>query len=346
MSASDTPVHGDEPTVASPIGRKDHKELSAAAFERTRMPIVLTDARQPDNPIVLANQAFLDLTGYSAREIVGKNCRFLQGSDTSPATVAELRYAIAAGKGVNVELLNYKKDGSPFWNQLHLSPILDEEGEVAYYFASQIDISEYRKVQALEASEHRLLMEVDHRAKNVLAIVDSIVRLSKADDVAAYASAVQQRVQSLAQAHALLSQASWQAVDVRKVIEAQFSQYPEDRISMAGPAFLVAPTVVQPLSLIIHELAINAMMHGSLAHDRRGTLAIEWRPASADGKLHLTWTERAGRMKARERVGGFGTVIVGALVEKQLQGNISRNWRRTGVTVEIDILAGDGRERQ
>ncbi len=340
MAASGSPVHGDEPTVSSPIGRKDHKELSAAAFERTRMPIVLTDARQPDNPIVLANQAFLDLTGYGAEEILGKNCRFLQGVGTSPSAVAELRSAITAGRGANVELLNYKKDGSPFWNQLHLSPILDEEGEVAYYFASQIDVTENRKVHALEASEHRLLMEVDHRVKNVLAIVDSIVRLSKAEDAAAYASAVQQRIQSLAQAHALLSQSSWQAVDVRKIIEAQLSKYLKEKISLAGPEFLVAPAAVQPLSLIVHELAVNALTHGSLARESGGTLSIHWKPVSDQRKLHLTWIERAGRTIMHARLGGFGTMIVAALVEKQLQGSISRNWRKTGVTVEIDIMAG------
>ncbi|NKJ08344.1 PAS domain-containing protein [Rhizobium sp. SG741] len=223
--------------------------------------MVVADARQPEYPIVLANQAFLDLTGYAADEIVGRNCRFLQGTGTSPAAVAEVRYALTAGKGVDVELLNYKKDGSSFWNQLHVSPILDDDGEVAYFFASQIYVTKYRKVQALEASEHRLLMEVDHRAKNVLAIVDSIVRLSNADNPAAYASAVQERVQSLARAHALLSENSWKAIDIRNVIEAQISRYPGSHITMSGPGYLVVPEAVQPLSLVIHELAVNAVTH-------------------------------------------------------------------------------------
>jgi PAS domain S-box-containing protein len=334
---SETPVHGDKPTVASPTGQKDHKELSAAAFERTRMPIVVTDARQADHPIVLANQAFLDLTGYSAAEIVGENCRFLQGAETSPATVAELRCAIAERKGVDVEILNYKKDGSPFWNQLHISPILDDGGELAYFFASQIDVTEYRKVQALEASERRLLMEVDHRAKNVLAIVNSIVRLSNSKNSAAYALAVQQRVQSLAEAHALLSSTSWQAVDIRKVIEAQLSRYPNSKISLSGPEFLVVPEAVQPLSLVFHELAINALTHGSLSPTGGGSLAIKWEPGSTDGSLHLTWTESGKGAKPRARIGGFGTAIVGALIEKQLRGSITRDWREDGVTVAMVI---------
>ena len=84
MAVSETPVHGDQPNVASPTGQRDHKELSAAAFERTRMPMVVADARQPEYPIVLANQAFLDLTGYAADEIVGRNCRFCKGRGPRP----------------------------------------------------------------------------------------------------------------------------------------------------------------------------------------------------------------------------------------------------------------------
>lgn len=81
-------------------------------------------------------------------------------------------------------------DASAFWNPLHLSPIRDDDGRLAYYFTSQIDVSEYRKVQTLEAV-HRLLPEVEHRTKNVLAIVDSIVRLTRSDNAAAYAASVQ-----------------------------------------------------------------------------------------------------------------------------------------------------------
>ncbi|WP_246665164.1 PAS domain-containing protein [Neorhizobium sp. P12A] len=294
------------------------KKLSTVAFERTRMPMVLTDARQPNYPMVIANQAFLDLTGYAADELLGHNCRMLQGEGTSPAAIAEIRHAVAGERDVDVELLNYRKDGTPFWNQLHLSPIFDDGGQIAYYFGSQIDVTAYRKVQALEASEHRLLMEVDHRAKNVLAIVDSIVRLSNTDNAAAYASAVQQRVHSLVQAHALLSSEAWQAVDIRKIVEAQISRYVGSNISLTGPVVLVSPKMVQPLSLIIHELAVNALTHGSLSRPGEGRLLITWASGtgSEDDRLHFSWDERGGKPAARN-AGGFGTVILGALIEKR-----------------------------
>lgn len=125
------------------------------------MPMVVADARQPDYPIVLANDALLEFRGYSADELLGKNCRLLQGKDTSRTAAAEIRAIIARERDGTVEILNYRKDGTTFWNQLYLSPIRDDDERLAYYFALQIDVTEYRKVQTLEEAEHRLLLEVD-----------------------------------------------------------------------------------------------------------------------------------------------------------------------------------------
>lgn len=124
-------IHGDLPVAAKNPGMVDRKELSAFAFRRTRMPIVVSDALQPDFPIVLANNAFLHLTGYTAEEVLGRNCRFLQGEATSRTAIAQIRAAVAQEGETKVEILNYKKYGTPFCNQLHISPIVDEQGELA-----------------------------------------------------------------------------------------------------------------------------------------------------------------------------------------------------------------------
>ena len=157
-------IQGDLPAAATRQGMVDRKELSAFAFQRTRMPMVVSDARQPDYPIVLANDAFLALTGYDAEEVLGRNCRFLQGEATSKLAVAQIRAAVAQSTEAKIEILNYKKDGAPFWNQLHISPLRDETGNVAYYFASQVDVTDFRRIQTLEESEHRLLADSDEAA--------------------------------------------------------------------------------------------------------------------------------------------------------------------------------------
>jgi PAS domain S-box-containing protein len=128
-------------------GLQDRGNIFFAAVEMTRMPMVVTDPRQPDNPIVFANGAFFDLTGYSNEETIGRNCRFLQGPQTDRSTVDEVRQAISEERAVAVDILNYKKGGKPFWNALFLGPIFDQDGKLLYFFASQMDITERRTTQ-------------------------------------------------------------------------------------------------------------------------------------------------------------------------------------------------------
>ena len=139
-------------------GFDDQDNIFFAAVEMTRMPMVVTDPRQPDNPIVFTNGAFLDLTGYTKDEVIGRNCRFLQGADTDHGTVDELRRALAEHKAVAVDILNYKKDGTRFWNGLFIGPVFDKQGELLYFFASQLDITSrrisemsYTQAQKMEA---------------------------------------------------------------------------------------------------------------------------------------------------------------------------------------------------
>lgn len=118
-----------------------------AAVEMTRMPMILTNPRQPDNPVVFANKAFLDLTGYEEREILGRNCRFLQGAHTDREHVAQLREAVAANQPISLEILNYKRDGTPFWNAVFIGPVSNTDGELLYFFASQLDVTKRREAQ-------------------------------------------------------------------------------------------------------------------------------------------------------------------------------------------------------
>lgn len=106
---------------------------------------VVSDPRAPDNPIVDCNQAFIDLTGYSRAEILGRNCRFLAGPATEANLTAALRAGIAARRPVMVDILNYKKDGSPFRNAVMVAPIFDANGDLEYFLGSQMEVTSERR---------------------------------------------------------------------------------------------------------------------------------------------------------------------------------------------------------
>ncbi|XP_002980578.2 protein TWIN LOV 1 isoform X2 [Selaginella moellendorffii] len=109
----------------------------------TRIPhsFVLTDPHLPDMPIVHASLEFLELTGYTREEVIGRNCRFLQGPDTDLAPIEELRSSISEGQTCTVRILNYRKNKEPFWNSLHISPVRNSSGKVAYYAGIQVAVS-------------------------------------------------------------------------------------------------------------------------------------------------------------------------------------------------------------
>jgi len=333
-------LHGDQPAASSARGRIDRRELAFIAVERTRMPMVITDARQGDNPIVLANQAFLDLTGYGADEVVGRNCRFLQGPETSSVAIAKLGAAVAEGEACDVEILNYRKDGSAFWNQLHLSPIHDSAGQLLYIFASQRDVTAYRKIQGLEATEHRLLREVDHRAMNALAIVEGIVRLTRADDPSQYAAAIQSRVRALANAHALLGREGWRDLQLEQVLRTLVELHAGRRLALEGPPIEVGAALVQPLALVLHEMVANARRHGALSAPD-GEVRLAW-SQGLEGGFVLTWTEIGGPPPAAVRPRGFGATMISAIIERQLRGQAVLDWRPEGLAARFDLPRRDG----
>nr|AML78619.1 putative LOV domain-containing protein [Dryas octopetala] len=115
----------------------------ATTLERIEKNFVITDPRLPDNPIIFASDSFLELTEYSREEILGRNCRFLQGPETDPATVRKIRDAIDNQTEVTVQLINYTKSGKKFWNVFHLQPMRDQKGEVQYFIGVQLDGSQH-----------------------------------------------------------------------------------------------------------------------------------------------------------------------------------------------------------
>ncbi|QAY79044.1 LuxR C-terminal-related transcriptional regulator [Sphingosinicella sp. BN140058] len=138
---------------------EDEHEALLESIHRSAIATVVTDARQADNPIIGINDAFERLTGYSAAEVIGRNCRFLRGVDSEDEGTVALREAVHAARPVLVELLNYRKDGTAFRNAVMVAPIFAGDGSVRYYIGSQMEVPE---AQGLDP---RTVRARDHVAK-------------------------------------------------------------------------------------------------------------------------------------------------------------------------------------
>lgn len=175
--------HWRERTITIP-GLSDRGNVFFAAIEMTRMPMILTDPNLPDNPIVFANKAFLDLTLYESDEVLGRNCRFLQGAESDREAVAEMRHAVEARESVALEILNYKRDGTPFWNAVFIGPVFDVNGDLLYFFASQLDVTKRRETeQFLRQSQKmeaigQLTAGLAHDFNNLLQVIGGSLELA------------------------------------------------------------------------------------------------------------------------------------------------------------------------
>ncbi len=128
---------------------KGHGDVGKAALlteEERDQSIVITDPGRPDNPVIFVSDAFEEQTGYAPEDVIGRNCRFLQGPDTDSVAVEAIRKALDAGAEITIDLLNYRKDGTKFWNRLHIRPLYGDDGTVMFYAGAQnpIDASEVR----------------------------------------------------------------------------------------------------------------------------------------------------------------------------------------------------------
>jgi two-component sensor histidine kinase len=194
-----------------------------------------------------------------------------------------------------------------------------------------------------EARKTLLMREVDHRAKNVLAVVQSVMRLTPRDKPEVFATAVEARVAALARAHSLLAEGGWYGADLRAVAERALAPYMptpnSGTVRLDGLPVPLAPAAVQPIAMILHELATNAARYGALSVPG-GTVTLAWRMNGDRGneRLHMRWVETDGApVHGTPTRQGFGTRLIDASVRGQLGGTVIRHWETSGLICEISI---------
>ena len=160
-------LHQGQFTFSSNTSKEDF-DLLKQALDAAISGVIITDNQQPDNPIIYCNKAFETITGYSRREVIGHNCRFLQQEDRNQVARETLRNAVAKGESCVVELRNYKKDGTLFWNELYMSPIKDAEGKVCYFTGVQNDITRRKQAEEeLRTDKAKMERRIEERTRSL-----------------------------------------------------------------------------------------------------------------------------------------------------------------------------------
>lgn len=188
------------------------------------------------------------------------------------------------------------------------------------------DIAERK---ANEEARHLLAREVDHRAKNALAVVQALVSLTQAETKDEFVAAVRGRVSALGRAHSLLAQSRWEGGDLTQIVTDETAAYQgAGQLQIGGRSVVLSPDAVQPVSLLIHELATNALKYGALAVEG-GLVAVNW-TISPDQTLELRWIETGGPLVSEPATKGFGSTLVTEVITRQLQGAVEVRWPQEG----------------
>jgi PAS domain S-box-containing protein len=242
----------------------------------------------------------------------------------------------AGGSRFQVEFRIVRPNGEVRWCYGAGIITRDADGKPVRMNGVTVDITDRKR-----AEERQVLLarEVDHRAKNTLAVVLSVLRLTRAPTTKDFIATVEGRVHALAATHNLLSATRWEGADLGKIVEEEMAPYQANhrqRVITGGPAVVLLPATAQAVALALHELATNAAKYGALSTET-GTLAVTWR-AEGDA-LVLDWTETGGPPTAEPARLCFGLTIVRSSIEAQFRGGVSYEWRREGLRCTLSIPA-------
>jgi PAS domain S-box-containing protein len=255
--------------------------------------------------------------------------------DGSPLPHDECPMAIAIRERRPVrgaEAVAERPDGSRITFTPYPTPLLDAAGRMVGAVNMLVDITERK---AAEERQRLLANEVNHRANNLLAVVQSVIRLTKGGSVKAYREALEGRVQALARAHGLLARTRWQAADLQHLVSEELAPYMggDARAWLSGAALPLQPAAAQSVALILHELATNAAKYGALSTSK-GRVRLQW--SQTETEIAIRWSEEGGPAVTRPRRRGVGSTVI-ERAAAQLGGRVSYDWDPAGLTCELHV---------
>ncbi|KAA9007043.1 PAS domain-containing protein [Histidinibacterium aquaticum] len=327
-----------------------------SALTKAPFAMVITDPSRDDNPIVYVNDAFTDVTGYSRAAAIGRNCRFLQGTETQEDALQDIRDAVGRGDQITTDIRNYRADGTPFWNRLMIAPLTDDGGKVRYFLGVQMALPESgEKPPAIRSRElDSALSEIQHRVKNHLSMIVGMIRVqARTSSAREEFETLSHRIEALQLLYEEMSEAvkSGASNDNPVSLGSYLSRVANAiahldgrrgvRVNIDADAITIPFEDATRLGLITSEIMTNAMQHAFVGRDQgivemrlkelsNGTVRVQ---VSDDGigiPEETDWPSE----------GSLGGRIVQQLVEA-LNGSLSVARGATGTIVTVDMPKRD-----
>jgi two-component sensor histidine kinase/DNA-binding response OmpR family regulator len=259
-----------------------------------------------------------------------------------PEDWERMRAALASitehGQTYQTEFRVHRPNGELRWCIGAAAASTDSTRRVVGLSGVTVDITDRKST---EERQTLLVREVDHRARNALAVVQSIIRLTRAESKEAYVTAVEGRITALSRAHVLLSRSRWQGANLSRILDEELAPYRRseaEKIVTSGPEVFLDPATAQILALALHELATNAAKYGALS-STFGKVTLSWE--LGPNCLVLQWVESGGPTVQPPRSEGYGTRVIGASVERQLDGCATFDWHPDGLRFTMSIPFGE-----
>jgi PAS domain S-box-containing protein len=326
--------------------RRQEEQRLAATYQYAPIGIAEVDA---DGRLLRANAQACRLLGYSSDEAPGRSI-FGQTVDQSGEADREQFRRQVAGEfdRYTIERRIHRKDGSYVWGSITSSSVCDVDGRFLYAVRIQEDITE-RKRREEEREEHAkrehlLLREVNHRAKNMLSLVQAIARQTAAREPQDFIGSFTERIHALAANQDLLIRNEWQGVEVEDLVRAQLAHFADlvgSRIAVDGPKMRLNAAAAQAIGLTLHELATNAGKYGALSVEA-SCVDVGWQ---FEGEFFaMSWTERNGPVVSPPERRGFGSMVIVSMAKQTVDGEVQVDYAPSGLVWRLTCPAANALE--